>query len=579
MEQTVTKQSDLIIRLGGEGGEGIISAGDMVAQAAVRSGLEVLTFKTFPAEIKGGYAMIQIRFSTEKILSEGSGFNVLVAFNKECLDVNKSQLKEGNVVVYDYPGGDIEEELNIPGVTCYPVPMSKIAKEDLNTYRSKNMVALGAVAELFAISLDSIRGTIKDKFGRKGEEVVNVNFKALDAGVEYVRNNLSKTDPMRMEQGAARDDVIIISGNDAVGLGALLAKVQFFSAYPITPATEVAYFTAKHLPKFDYDLVQAEDEIASLGNVIGASFAGKKSMTSTSGPGLSLMQELIGLASISEVPLVIVDVQRGGPSTGLPTKHEQSDLLLAAFSSHGDASKVVLSAEGIEDCVYMTVEAFNIAEKYQTPVILLTDGSLGFRTGSMVRPDPSKIKIVDRDRHVPGNEKYLRYKHTESGVSPMAIPGDKGAQYISTGLEHAESSAPRYSADNHSAMLDKRFNKLDTVEDFFWPTEVDEEDGAELGIVTWGSTIGVVREAVKLARAQGIKVSAIYPKLMWPMPLKALNPFGAKHKKILVPEVNKQGQLAKLLSMETNMDPISYTIYGGMPFTPDMILDKIKEVI
>lgn len=580
MEQTVTKQSDLIIRLGGEGGEGIISAGDMVAQAAVRSGLEVLTFKTFPAEIKGGYAMIQIRFSTEKILSEGSGFNVLVAFNKEALEVNKSQLKEGNVVVYDYPGGDIEEELNIPGVTCYPVPMSKIAKEDLNTYRSKNMVALGAVAELFAISLDSIRGTIKDKFGRKGEEVVNVNFRALDAGVEYVRTSLNKTDPMRMEQGAARDDVIIISGNDAVGLGALLAKVQFFSAYPITPATEVAYFTAKHLPKFDYDLVQAEDEIASISNVIGASFAGKKSMTSTSGPGLSLMQEMIGLASISEVPLVIIDVQRGGPSTGLPTKHEQSDLLLAAFSSHGDASKVVLSAEGVEDCVYLTVEAFNIAEKYQTPVILLTDGSLGFRTASMVRPDPSKIKIVNRDRFTPGQDgKYLRYKLTESGISPMAIPGDKGAQYISTGLEHAETSAPRYSAENHEAMLDKRFSKLDTVEDFFQPTEVDEEEGAELGIVAWGSTIGVVREAVKIARAQGIKVSACYPKLMWPMPLKALNPFGAKHKKILVPEVNKQGQLAKLLSMETNMNPISYTIYGGMPFTPDMIVEKIKEVI
>ncbi len=580
MEQTanVTKQSDLIIRLGGEGGEGVISAGDMVAQAAVRSGLEVLTFKTFPAEIKGGYAMIQVRFSTDKILSEGSGFNVVVAFNKEALEQNRPHLKEGNVVVYDYPGGDIEEEQNIPGVICYPVPMSKIAKEDLQTYRSKNMVALGAVAELFAISLDSIRGTIKDKFGRKGEEVVNVNFRALDAGVEYIRNNITKSDPYRMDQGEARDDVIIISGNDAVGLGALLAKVQFFSAYPITPATEVAYFVAKHLPKFDYDLVQAEDEIASIANVIGASFAGKKSMTSTSGPGLSLMQELIGMASMSEVPVVIIDVQRGGPSTGLPTKHEQSDLLLAAFSSHGDSSKVVLSAEGIEDCVYLTVEAFNIAEKYQVPVILLTDGSLGFRTGSMVRPDPSKIKLVTRERYKGGGN-YKRYEFTPSGISPMSQPGDVDGQYISTGLEHSETSAPKYTAENRIPMMDKRFNKLNDIEDFAVKTEVDEDEGAELGVIAWGSTIGVAREAVKNARAKGMKVSACYPKLMWPLPKKALEEFGKKHKKVLIPEVNMQGQLAKLIAMETSIDPISYAIYAGMPFTPDMIEEKIKEVI
>lgn len=584
MEQTAsaTKISDLIIRFGGEGGEGVISSGDMVAQAAVRSGLDVLTFKTFPAEIKGGYAMIQIRFSTEKILSEGSGINVMVAFNKEALDNNRSNLKEGTVLVYDFPGGDIEEEQNIPGVHCYPVPMGKIAKEELNTYRSKNMVALGAVSELFNISMESIRETVESKFGRKGKDVVEVNFKALDAGRDYVRNQLTKTDSFAMSTGTARDDVILISGNDAVGLGALLAGVEFFSAYPITPATEVAYMIAKYIPYFDNILVQAEDEIASIANVIGASFSGKKSMTSTSGPGLSLMQELIGMASMSEVPVVIVDVQRGGPSTGLPTKHEQSDLLLAAFTSHGDASKVVLSAEGVEDCVYLTIDAFNIAEKYQTPVILLTDGSLGFRTGSMTRPNPAEIKTIERERwdgKLDENGKYLRYRLTESGVSPMSFPGQTGGQYISTGLEHGESSAPKYSADVHTSMLDKRFDKLNDLEDFYHDTEIDHEDGAELGIITWGSTIGIVREAVRDARAQGMKVAAMYPKLMWPMPMKAYEEFTSKYKKILVPEVNKQGQLAKLIQMEVGIKPISYCIYGGLPFSPAQIVEKIKEVM
>ncbi len=577
-------QQDLTIRFGGEGGEGIISSGDFVAQAAARSGLEVLTFKTFPAEIRGGYAMYQVRFSTEPVLCEGNGFHVVVCFNKESLDVNLPQLKEGNVLIYDYPGGDIEEEVNVPGVTCYPVPMSKIAKEDLGVYRSKNMVSMGACAELFGLPLDSIKETIHSKFIKKGQDVVDVNYKALDAGKEYVLANLKKSDPYKMDvTGKTRDDQIIMAGNDAVGLGALLAGCKFFSAYPITPATEVANFLSKHIPKVGGNLVQAEDEIASLANVIGASFGGVKSMTSTSGPGVSLMQELIGLASMMEIPLVICDVQRGGPSTGLPTKHEQSDLQLAALGLHGDGSKVVISPEGIEDCIYLTVEAFNVAEKYQLPTLLLSDGSLGFRTANMTRPDPSKLRIVEREKWdgkiSEEDGRYLRYKLTESGISPMAAPGQSGGAYISTGLEHAPSSAPNYGAANRVPMLDKRFDKLADLEDFFPETEADVEEGATVGVIAWGSTIGVLRETVRQARAEGIKVSALYPKLIWPLPLKAMQSFIDKHEKIIIPEVNKQGQLANVMRTQINFDPIKYNIYGGLPFSPDMIVAKIKEVL
>ena len=577
----MSKANDLIIRIGGEGGEGIISSGDMIAQAAAREGLEVLTFKTFPAEIRGGYAMYQIRFSHEPILSEGSGFNVLCCFNKEALDVNRKFIEKGSVLIYDYPGGDIEEEQNIEGVHCYPVPMGKIAKEELNTYRSKNMVAMGTISELFSIAKESLRELIEEKFGKKGKEVVEVNFKALDAGAKFARENLKKADPYKMDAGKPQKDVMIISGNEAIGLGGLLAGVKYFSAYPITPATEVAIFLSKYLPKVNGNLVQAEDEIASLANIIGASYGGVKSMTATSGPGLSLMQELIGMASMMEVPIVIADVQRGGPSTGLPTKHEQSDLFLAALGSHGDASKVVISPEGVEDCVYLTVEAHNIAEKYQVPVLVLSDGSLGFRTSSIKKPDPSKIKRVERQKYQPngnGDKPFERYALTASGVSPMSVPGQAGGNYISTGLEHAPSSAPRYTPENHTAMLDKRFGKLDDLEDFFQPTEADHQDGATLGVITWGSTIGTAREAVKLAREQGVKVAGLYPKLVWPLPLKALEAFAKKYPKILVPEINKQAQLAHVLRMKTDIKPISYNIYGGMPFTPKMIVDKIKEL-
>ncbi len=577
--------SDLIIRIGGEGGEGIISAGDMVAEAAARSGLEILTFKSFPAEIRGGYAMYQVRFSKDEILSEGTGFQVFCAFNQEALDKNKSQLVPGTVLVYDYPGGDIAEEVKIEGVTCYSLPMSKIAKKDLDTYRAKNMVALGALSFMFDIALDSLKELVKDKFGRKGQAVVDVNLKAIDAGADFMKDNHKKTDPYKMgTTSKTGKDVIIISGNEAVGLGALIAGCNFLSCYPITPATEVANYLAVRLPKMDGTLVQAEDEIASLANVLGASYAGAKAMTSTSGPGLSLMQEMLGLASMAEIPCVIVDVQRGGPSTGLPTKHEQSDLFMAVHGGHGDASRVVLSAENVSDAIELTVLAFNIAEKYQTPVLLLTDGSLGFRTESIKRPDPRKYSIVNRDRYKPGGNgdaasKYLRYKLTSSGGSAMSLPGEPGGAYISTGLEHGESSAPSFTPEDHASMSDKRFNKLASVVDFVPPPEVQGDGPADVGVISWGSTLGTVREAVNQARAQGLKVKALHPKLVWPLQEKQIKAFASTCKKILVPEVNKQGQFAEILRGKTGIDAVSYPIYGGLPFSPKQILDKIKEVL
>jgi len=573
--------SDLIIRIGGEGGEGVISAGDMIAQAAARSGLEVLTFKTFPAEIRGGYAMYQIRFSSEKIKSEGSGFSVFCAFNQEALDNNMKALEPGTVLVYDYPGGDIKEEVNIEGVTCYNVPMSQIAKKDLEMYRAKNMVALGALAQLFEISFDSVRDTIHSKFGKKGEKVVGINLQAIEAGANYVKENHKKTDNFRMAKtNKSSEDVIIISGNEAAGLGAAIAGCDFLSCYPITPATEVAIWMAKMLPKMDGILVQAEDEIASLANVLGASFAGAKAMTSTSGPGLSLMQELLGYASMAELPCVIVNVQRGGPSTGLPTKHEQSDLFMAAHGGHGDAPRIVLSPENVADIVDIMVLAFNLSEKYQIPVLVLSDGSLGFRTESIKRPDPKGYTIINRDRYKSGSSKdYKRYKLTDSGVSTMSHPGDVGGTYISTGLEHFESSAPSFAPEVHTSMSDKRFKKLDNIEADIPAPEVQGSGAADVGVISWGSTLGTCREAVDLAIAEGLKVKALHSKLVWPVPVKVIEEFAKDCKKILIPEINQQGQLAEIIKSKTNVNPIKYNVCNGLPLTPLQVLAKIKEVI
>ena len=574
--QGITK-NDLIIRIGGEGGEGVISVGDFITQACAHAGLDVYTFKTFPAEIKGGYAMYQIRASTEQLYNQGDTFDILCAFNGEAYNMNRANLRPGTAIVYDSPG-DFTPDIP-PGVFAYPIPMTQTAK-DMHNPRAKNMVAMGAMSILFNIPVESLREVIAAKFSRKGEDVVKGNLAALERGRELA-TALKKTDPWTLGTPKGKQDVIVMSGNNAIGLGALIAGLDFFSAYPITPATEVAIYVAKHLPKRGGTLIQAEDEIASISQVLGASYAGKKAMTSTSGPGLSLMSEMLGMAFMSELPCVVVDVQRGGPSTGLPTKHEQSDLFLAIHGGHGDAGRIVLSVESIQDCIDLTVVAFNLAEKYQCPVLLLSDGSLAFSTQNVPYPNPDDYHIVER-RRWDGEGEYRRYALTEDGISPMADPGTPGGIHIATGLEHNEAGMPSYSSANHEAMQAKRFRKLNGVVNDVAPVEVDAAQDAgmaDLGIIAWGSTIGVVREALQRLRAEGYKVSGFYPKLLNPLPAQQFEDFGASCKRLLLPEVNFQGQLAHFVRAETSLRPESYTICGGMPFTPEMIVNKVREIL
>ncbi|MCR4305142.1 MAG: 2-oxoacid:acceptor oxidoreductase subunit alpha [Gallionella sp.] len=567
-------KNDLIIRIGGEGGEGVISVGDFITQACAHAGLDVYTFKTFPAEIKGGYAMYQVRVCTERLYNQGDTFDVLCAFNGEAYNMNLASLRPGTAIVYDSPG-DFTPDIP-PGVFAYPIPMTQTAK-DMHNLRAKNMVALGAMSVLFNIPVESLREVITAKFSRKGDEVVQGNLAALERGRELAMA-LKKNDPWTIGTAKAKQDVIVMSGNNAIGLGALIAGLDFFAAYPITPATEVAIYVAKHLPKRGGTLIQAEDEIASISQVLGASYAGKKAMTSTSGPGLSLMSEMLGMAFMSELPCVVVDVQRGGPSTGLPTKHEQSDLFLAIHGGHGDAGRIVLSVESIHDCIDLTVVAFNLAEKYQCPVLLLSDGSLAFSTQNVPYPNPDDYHVVERTRWN-GEGEYRRYTLTEDGISPMVDPGTPGGVHIATGLEHNEAGLPSYTSANHEAMQAKRFRKLKNVVNDVAPTEVDGEGTADLGVIAWGSTIGVVREALQRLRAEGYKVKGFYPKLLNPLPVQQFEDFGASCKRLLLPEVNFQGQLAHFVRAETSLRPESYTICGGMPFTPEMIVNKVREVL
>ncbi|MBI5137207.1 MAG: 2-oxoacid:acceptor oxidoreductase subunit alpha [Nitrospirae bacterium] len=573
---------DLTIKVAGEGGEGVISSGDFIMQAATRAGMEVMTFKSFPAEIKGGYALSQVRISDRKILSQGDGFNILVAFNGEAYEVNKGLLKPGTIMVWDGPhGGDFEPEEH-EGVQMFAVPMSDIAKNTLRNYLFKNMVAMGAVIELFGLPEDSLKSSIHDKFIKKGQDIVDSNYQAIELGRQWIRDNYpGRKVAHTFPASAKQKDVIILEGNEAIALGAAMAGARFYGAYPITPATSVGNHLVKLLHHTGGVVYQTEDEISALATVIGASFTGVKALTATSGPGISLMQELIGLAIMSEVPIVIADIQRGGPSTGMPTKHDQSDLFACTLGSHGDAPRIVMAVADVHDCVYLTIDAFNLAETYQSPVMLLSDASLSIQTECIPRPDMSKVTLVERLFATPPaeGEKFNRYQITATGVSPMGAPGIPGTNYAATGLEHSEDSGPRTNTETRNAMTEKRWRKFDNIEDAYTPIEREGEAGDDLGIIAWGMTQAVTREAVARLRAQGHKVSALYPKMLWPLPKKQIEAFAASVRRVVVPEANFQGQFADLIKMRSNVTPIKFNAYRGEPLIPREIENMALELL
>src|SRR3989338_6587234 len=321
-----------VFRVGGEGGEGVISTGELLTTALARSGYEIYTFRTYPAEIKGGHANYQVRCAGQLLLSQGDEVDVLVAFNQEAYDKHIKDLRSGGVLVYDADAFSVPQQ---NGAVLYGVPMTSLATEKVGVKLTKNIVALGVLSQLFDIPMERFEGLLRERFGRKGEAIVQKNILALRVGAEYIQTQ-EKKDTNRLGPGPRQTKELVLSGNESLALGAIAAGCRLYAGYPITPATDIMEFLAKELPKVGGYVVQTEDEISAIGVVLGASFGGKKAMTATSGPGFSLMTEMMGLGVAAEIPAVIVDVQRVGPSTGMPTKTEQGDLYMAVYGGHGN---------------------------------------------------------------------------------------------------------------------------------------------------------------------------------------------------------------------------------------------------
>lgn len=593
MNPQESNATDVVIRLVGESGEGTVSLGDLAVQMLVSMGLDIYTYQTFPAEIKGGTVMYQIRAKSGTILSHGDYADIVVALNDDGFNMYGGGLREDGILLYD---SDSYSPTPSPGRTDYALPMSTLAKTEKDAVKSdvaaeqlkrlpapKNIVGLGALLRLVNAPLEPAEQYIKDLFGRKGDVIVGMNLSALYSGARHVEEQIG-TKPLPRVLPAERErPVMVVNGNQMLCMGAVAAGLRFYAGYPITPASEIMEFLAKELPGFGGDVVQAEDEIAALAMAIGASYAGKKSMTASSGPGISLMVEEINLAGQAEIPVVIADVQRGGASTGMPTKTSQGDLNLALYGVHNESPRIVIAASSVEDCFWTTVEAFNLAEAYQCPVMLLSDQALATRKCTIPAPDMSQVKVVDRAQPAEADiaDGYHRYRETQTGVSPMAIPGAPGGIYTSTGIEHDESGDPGYTPELAMRMKAKRFRKLDSLRNDR-PCRFSREWGdageVEVGIIAFGSTEGVIREATERVRAEGYKVAHLHLRLLNPLPVDDVEAFAKRCRRILVPELNFTGQFAGWLRVNTDIKFHAFHKDEGIPFVPNELYHQITKL-
>lgn len=581
--------SELTVRIVGTPGDGVISFGDIFTLASARAGMYVTTHRSFPTEIRGGgQSLFQFKVSSQKVLTVGDKVDVLIAFNEETLRDNISILKDDGVLIFDSSecAKRFDEYINIHK---YFIPISKMAEEKASS-KAKNMIAIGLFMGLLSkINIkEEIIDDIKRKFSSKDEKIVKANLDAFEYALDYAKENLTKVNFLENLEIKKTGKKIIMTGNEAIALAALTAGCRFYSGYPITPATDIMEFLALEMPKLGGSVIQCEDEIASITAAIGASYAGKKAMTATSGPGMSLMSEALGLASMAEIPLVVVDVQRGGPSTGLPTKGEQSDLNFAIYGTHGDTPKIVIAPINVEDCFYQTINAFNYAETYQVPVILLSDAVLAEKRECIDAIDFDSIKIVERLRYKYKEESkedlFNRYLSTNTGISPVSIPGDFGGEYVATGLEHTEYSAPSNAPKIHAQMTEKRFKKLETAVNDFSVAKKYGSDGAKIGIISWGSTSGAVLEAIDMASEHGYMVQALYPRTVYPFPNNWINDFLVNKEILLIVERNYSAQFANTIvyrctCMNKDLKIYNFMKYDGELFTSQEVFDKIDEIV
>ncbi|SDL60109.1 2-oxoacid:acceptor oxidoreductase subunit alpha [Halarsenatibacter silvermanii] len=563
---------DLNVVAAGEAGQGLQTVNQIISKALFRMGFSVFSSKDYMSRIRGGHNFMRIRMADEEISSPREDIDVLIALNEESLDIHSGDVNEGGVILYDGEADKVDRS----DFEIKNIPAGEIASE-VNP-RAANTVFLGALWRLLDLDTDCLQEVIKERFSDTGVQEDNLNL--LERGGQEIKPEFQIEKPP-----ADSSDKMMINGNQSIGLGAAMAGVQFYSAYPMTPSTGILNYLAYRQQELGIAVEQAEDEIAAINMALGASYAGVRAMTGTSGGGFSLMAEGYGLAGIMETPIVIAEVQRPGPATGLPTRTEQADLSFIINAHQGEFPLMVIAPRDPEEAFYETVRAFNLAEKYQIPVVLLSDQFLADSQRDVEEFDPEKVEI---ERHLvsgskwPEDREYKRYEITENGISPRAYPGQlPGEVVLQDSDEHDERGFIVESAEKRKEMVDKRMEKLTQLK----RSDVKEPDyygpeRPEYLLMGWGSTHGPLKEAQKRLLAEDVSIGLLSFSDVWPLPQAELEKNRCYNTVLVSIENNATGQFADLVNSETGLTVDNRVLkYDGRPFTGQEIYRRLKKEV
>lgn len=568
---------DYTIKIGGEAGQGIQTIGDTLAHIFTRAGYHVFTNQDYESRIRGGHNFYQIRISHKHVSASRSSVHILVALDRESITQHQKELSFNGQVLYD--SQMINEKIDKPNFLN--VPLLELAQKHGGSKIMANTVAIGAVLGMLGMNPDIMYQTIEKNFKKKGEAVIKANIECSKAGYEFAKNECLRCSFVLSQFEKPK---MLITGNEAIGAGAIVSGLKFYSAYPMTPSTGIFNFVADHAKEYGIVVEQAEDEISAINMVIGASFAGVRAMTGTSGGGFALMVEGISLAAMTETPVVIALAQRPGPATGLPTRTEQADLLFALYAGHGEFPKIIFAPGCPEQAFYLTNKAFDLAEKYQITVIILTDQYLADSQWSYEGFDLEKIKYIDyrlREENLKKIENYKRHAFTETGVSPLAVLGQSKHLVVTDSDEHDEEGHIIEDSITRIKMIEKRlFKKMPLIKKEISPPLIYGEKNPEIVMICWGSMFGIVKELID-ELIEKYKIAMIHFNEIYPFSenqswIELLR----KAKKVINIEQNATSQFAKIIKMETGINIENHiNRFDGRPFTVDELLEKVYGYI
>ncbi len=572
---------DYTIKVGGEAGQGIQTIGGTLARLFARAGYHVFTHQDYESRVRGGHNFYQVRFSDKPVIASRIKIDILVALDRESIDRYEGDLSDEGRIVYD--SSSLKQKFDKPAFL--DIPFSTLAVEQGGSKIMSNIVAVGAVLGMLGMDLDLLNSIIQDAFKKKKDDIVTGNIKAAKAGHDYAETACESCSYSVSGHRGNDQPKMLIAGNEAIGFGAVASGLKFYSAYPMTPSTGIMNYIAGKEEEFGIIVEQAEDEIAAVNMALGASFAGVRAMTGTSGGGFALMTEGLSLAGITETPVVIALAQRPGPATGLPTRTEQGDLQFALHAGHGEFPRVIFAPGTPEEAFYLTNKAFELTEKYQVPVIIMTDQYLADSQWTYDKFDLTKVAYTDyrlSGEKLRNMTEYKRYAYTETGITPLAIPGESEHLVVADSDEHDEEGHIIEDGETRVSMMKKRlFNKLPHIRREIAPPLYYGSEDADIVLTGWGSTYGVLKETVDLLSGSQ-SIAMLHFSELYPMPLTDKMDYVSILKKAgrtVCIENNATGQFARLLRAETGVEFSSgINKYDGRPFTVDELTGELNAL-